>query len=446
MVSELSLASILSLIKSQFWPTLIDWWWLFLIVECLWMLEVAKFLWYHWRKDIYEEKENKRILLEIRIPEEVLEPVKAMETVITGFWQMYKFPNWYEKWWNGEDPTGFTLEIAAIDGTPHFYVRTLKRVRLIFEAHIYSQYPQAEIFEVEDYTKNVPQDIPNAEWDMWGTEYKNLKHWAYPIRTYIEFETGREEEEKRIDPIASLLEAMALLKPGEQIWVQIRCLPALDEYVAWHDSAKKLRDKLAWRKVDSGKSKPMLLEAAEILLTGKVPESPKEEKESFIPMEMKVTPGEKEIIGAIERKIGKLGFLCNMRYIYLAKRDVMFRPNNRLAMSYFTNFVTENMNGLVPDSKTVTKVTQHWYDWFWLKKQRVYLRKRRLFRSYVHRIWVGWPHPTIRDPDQVGRRFILTAEEIASMYHFPGRIVAQAPTMARVEAKKGEPPSGLPVE
>ena len=447
MPSELSLSFFLSLPKTYFWVILNDWWWLFLIAECFWIGKIMLFLWYHWRKDIFDAKENDpRVLLEIKIPEEVLEQIKAMETVITGFWQIYSFPNWFEKWWQGKDPTGFTLEIAGIDGVPHFYIRTPKVYQPIFETHVYSQYPQAEISEVEDYAKNVPQDMPNAEWDFWGLEYKNLKHWGYPIKTYSEFETGKEEEEKRIDPIASLLEGMARLKPGEQIWVQIRCLPVLDEYLPWKDAAKKMRDKLARRNVSEGKTKPMLLEAAEILMTGKVTEAAPPEEKDFIPVEMKLTPGEKEVVGAVERKISKLGFLCNIKYIYLAKRDVMFKPNQRLAMSYFTNFVTDNMQALVPSADTITKIKQNWYDWFWFKKQRLFLRKRRLFRSYVNRIWVGWPHPCVSDPDKSGRRFILTAEEIASLYHFPGRMVASAPGLSRVEAKKGEPPSSLPVE
>jgi len=445
---EPSLTWFLSLLKSQFWPILNDWWWLFLIVECFWLSKAALFLWYQWRKEVFDAKENEpRVFLEIKIPEEVLEPIKAMETVITGFWQTYQFPNWYEKWWRGQDVTSFTLEIAGIDGVPHFYIRAPKKFQPVLETHIYSQYPLAEIFETEDYTKNVPQDMPNAEWDMWGTEYKNLKHWAYPIKTYIEFETGREDEEKRIDPISSLLEGMARLKPGEQIWVQFRLLPVLDEYVSWTPAGKQLRDKLARRDVKEAKPKPMFQEAAEILITGKVPEPPKEEKKDFIPVEMKLTPVEKEIMSGVERKIGKLGFLTNFRFIYLAKRDVMFKPNSRLAMSYFTNFITDNMQSLVPAADTITKVKRNWYDWFWFLKRRLYLKKRRMFRSYVKRLWIGYPNPCVKAPDQSGgRRFVLTPDEIASMYHFPGRMQAPAPTMPRVEAKKGEPPSSLPVD
>ncbi len=425
---------------------LFEWWWLFLVVDCVWIFKTALYIWYFWRKQVFDARLTP-LLLEIKIPEEVLEPVKAMETVITGFWQICSPPNWYEKWWEGQSSYSFTLEIAGIDGVPHFYVRmTDHRFRAIFESHIYSQYPTAEISEAEDYTKNVPQDIPNEQWELWGTEYCNLAHWAYPIKTYVEFETGREEEEKRIDPIASLLEGIAKLQKGEQAWIQIRCFPILPDLLDWKPAALKFRDKLAWRKVEDVKSKPMLQEAAEILLTGNVPELPKKEVESFIPMEMKLTPGEREVILALERKMGKLAFLCSMKWIYLAKRDVFFKPKARLIMSYFTNFVTDNMNGLVPLGATITKITKHWYDWFWFINRRLFVRKRRLFRASLHRIWTRWPADGFKTPaDKKQKRFVLNAEELASLYHFPGREAAAAPTMLRVEAKKGEPPSELPV-
>ena len=261
--------------RQDFLDTLGFWWWLFLIVDCFWILGVAKYFWYFWRKGVYD-KTNQMVILEVRIPAEVLEPIKAMETVITGFWQISSDPNWYEKWWEGQSGFSFCLEIASIDGIPHFYIRTEKRFIPMIEAQTYSQYPQAEISPVEDYTKNVPQDMPNKDWDCWGTTYRNVANWAYPIKTYEEFETGREDEEKRIDPIASLLEAMARLKPGEQQWVQLRCYPLLEEAVGWRKEAEKFRDKLARRESSEFKQRSLLRDFFDFLVLGKAPPAPPE--------------------------------------------------------------------------------------------------------------------------------------------------------------------------
>jgi len=409
------------------------WWWL--IIPSFFGKQLL-FYWLWWRKEKFDAT-VKRVLIEVRIPRESLKPIRAMETVMTGLWQLYGPPNWYEKWWKGEFILSYSFEIVAIDGVPHFYIRLPERYRTIAESHIYSQYPEAEISLVDDYTQNVPQDIPDKDWEMWGTDYKLTRPESYPIKTYPQFETEREtEEEKRIDPIAGLLEGMARLKSGEQIWVQIVATPTLDE-LPWVKDGEKLRDKLVRRK-EAPAPKPMIQELFDLVVMGQPPGAQKKEEDGEIPPEMKLTPGEKEVVAAVEKKIGKLGFITNVRYIYLARRDAFSSSNIRIAMSYFVNFVTENFNGIVPWGETITKVKQNWYDWFWFVKRRLYLKKRRIFRNYVLRENPKFP--------QEGGTFMLNTEELASIYHFPSRMVAPAPLVPRVEAKKGEAPSELPVE
>ena len=41
---------------------------------------------------------------------------------------------------------------------------------------------------------------------------------------------------------------------------------------------------------------------------------------------------------------------------------------------------------------------------------------------------------------------MLNIEELATMFHFPGRGVFPSGTMPRVETRKGEAPRGLPLE
>ena len=66
------------------------------------------------------------------------------------------------------------------------------------------------------------------------------------------------------------------------------------------------------------------------------------------------------------------------------------------------------------------------------------MRKRKLFRHYQKRLGPFFPRS--------GGTFILNTEELATLYHFPSRMAAPAPGVPRVEAKKGEAPSGLPME
>ncbi len=414
------------------WDIVKKWYW---IALPFFLWKYAVFYWIWWRQQIWDSKQS-NILLEIKIPKENPKPMRAMETVLSGLWQIHAPPNWIEKWWDGQFLLSYSFEVAAIDGVPHFLIRCPKTVKNIVESHIYSQFPEAEIFEVEDYTKKVPQNIPDGNWDFWATDYKLNRPNPYPIKTFRDFETEREaKEEKRIDPMSSLLETMAKLKKGEQLWVQIKAKPILDPDVSWVSQGKEIINNLVYR--DAPKKKKFFLwELIELVVSGP---SPKEEKpKESLPPEMKLTPGEKDVLTGIERKIGKLGYDVHIRYIYLGNKEAFFKPNLRLAMSYFTNFVTDNLNAPVPDSNTMTKVRKKWYDPFIFPKRRLYLKKRISFRKYVNRLSYYFPQP--------GGTFVLNTEELATIFHFPSKILSPASLLPRVEAKKGEAPIDLPTE
>jgi len=393
------LAPLLGLI----WEIIKKWYWLFLPFL---LFKPFLFYWLWWRQEIWNDKQ-KSILLEIKIPKEILKPMRAMESVFSGLWQIHTPANWIEKWWDGQELLSYSFEVAAIDGIPHFFVRCPPESRKLIESHINSQFPEAEIFEVEDYTQKVPQSIPDDNWDLWGTDYALKRDNAYPIKTYHDFETEREaKEEKRIDPMAALLEGMSRLKKGEQIWVQIRI-------------------------------KAILAEMIEFMISGGAP-AKEEKKTETLPPEMKLTPGEKEVVAGIEKKMGKLAYETFIRFIYLGEKKVFFKPNLRLPMSYFTNFVTDNLNAPIPCSPTITKVRRNWYDSFWFPQRRLYLKKRRTFRRFVTRLPYYFPQP--------GGTFVLNTEELATLYHFPSKVQTPASLLPRVEAKKGEAPLELPVE
>lgn len=414
-------------------PLLKDWWWLFFLLLAFHYLKET-FLW--WRQDIFTGKRPK-VLLEIKLPQEIERPIKVMENVFNNLWQIYDPPgNWIEKWIDGQYLLTLSCEIVSIDGTPHFYIRTPIIFRGLVESSIYSQYPEVEISEVPDYTNFVPSDIPNKEWDLFAFDYKfTNKNNAYPIRTYQQFfeEKPEMKEEKRLDPLAELLEGMGTFKKGEQLWVQIIIKPVTGEQADLAKEGKETVNKLV-KRPEKEKAEPILLQAAKILLTGKVPGEKKEERVS-IP-EMELTPGEKDIVRAIENKISKLWFVVNIRFLYLGKKDVFYKPRIRIPMAYFVSFSTQNLNGFRPIKETATKVYGH------MKKQRLYLRKRRMLRNYKLRLWPFYP----RSCSHIGGNFILNSEELASLFHFPGKIVAPSAALERIETKKGEPPSTLPIE
>lgn len=429
--------SSLNLFLLYFWEVIKAWWWI-LLPFLLW--KPLKFFWLWWRVELWLKTTYKPVLLEIKIPKEVVKPIRAMENVLAGIWQAtWEPPNWVEKWWEGQIQLGVSFEIVSIGGDIHFYIRCHQKYRDPIEANIYSQYPEAEISLADDYTKYVPQDIPNKDWELWGADYKFLKPDPYPILTYKKFETEHEAlEEKRVDPVAALLENLAKIKPGEQLWIQIGASSISENYVkSFHKQGEEIRDKLA-KRPEKPKQKSMIQEAAGILITGKPPgEEVKEE--AVFPPELRLTPGEREIVEGVENKIGKPVFKCNIRFIYLGKREVWFKPNLRLAFGFFANYFTSNMNALVPHGKTMTKVKKP-PPLSLLNKRRMYLRQRKIFRQYKERFDPYFPRdgrwPAV---------FILSIEEMASLFHFPSWRIAPTPGVPRVEARKGAPPE-LPIE
>ncbi len=62
--------------------------------------------------------------------------------------------------------------------------------------------------------------------------------------------------------------------------------------------------------------------------------------------------------------------------------------------------------------------------------ERTFEKKKKLYRQY-------------REREFMEKYVILNTEELATLYHLPG-INVKAPAVPRVDAKKGQPPMGLP--
>jgi hypothetical protein len=433
----------LSIIISTIWAIIKNWWWIFLP---LLLYRPFLFCWLWWRKEKWMFSQ-KKALLEIKMPKEVLKPLRAMEQVFSSIWgNVFDPADWWEKWVDGKGLDNIQLEILSLGGVPHFYIRCSKDRRNAIEASIYSQYPDAEISIADDYTKYVPRDVPNKDWELWGTDYELVKPDVFPLKTYSKFfeEKTEAKEEKRVDPVATLLEGMGKLGPGEQLWVQIDIIPITStgkeaeggyDFVA---EGRKVADKLA-KRPEKAQAKSILGGVADLLITGKPLEEEVEREEPLIPVEMKLTPGEREIVAGVEEKVAKRCFKSYIRFIYIAKRDVYFGGAKGIPFGFFNQFCTENLNTLKPWPRTITKIKRYPILDF-IRARRLFVRKRGLFFRYVSRFAPLFPKRAQKGV------FILNTEELATIFHFPGRMVAPAPFVPRVESKKGEAPPGLPME
>ena len=142
-------------------------------------------------------------------------------------------------------------------------------------------------------------------------------------------------------------------------------------------------------------------------------------------MMFRLSPGERDTVELIEKNIAKLGFRTTIRFLYISPHDMYSGVHVASMMGFFRQLNTLNLNSFKPDSSTAPSVD------YLLPKMRNFARKRRLLFNYKRR----YIKP---------RAYILNNEELATVYHFPGMVVA-APMAPRIGSKKGEPPPGLPV-
>lgn len=422
------------------WQFLKTWWWVF-APFILW--PHAKWFWRWWRSYKFDLT-VRRILLEIKMPPDVEKPIKAMETVFAGWWQMHDPPNFRETWLDGEYQLGFSLEIVSTEGQVHFYIRLPEESRRIIEPALYAQFPDAELTEVPDYVKAVPQNVPNREWRMWGATFRLAKSDVYPLRTYSHFFEEKEDirPEQRVDPVGSLVEAMSQLGEGEHLWIQFLLTPrALDE-TDLVERGKAEVNKLVHRVSETGKAPTIpvsedLRAATHMIFTGEDTErklTGAVEEPGLLAPELRLTAGEREVVAAIEEKINKHQFVTTARFIYLARTEKYLGVTKVLPFQYMQNFNTANLNFV--RALQTTKV--YTVKGFFLDERRRYIRRRRLFRLYSTRDSFYWPRG--------GGTFILNEEELASMFHFPSRVVFPSEVAPRVETRKGEAPRGLPLE
>lgn len=416
------------------------------VFEAVWWLVIPIGLWFiFWKVWLYyifvdRLRRLKWVLLEIRIPENIERTPKAMEQVFASFYQIYSFGlKLLEKYWEGKLTEDFiSCEIVGQGGEIKFYIRTLAMYRNLVESALYSQYPEIEIYEAEDYRKNWPRTLPNEIYDIAGTDFQLIKDDVYPIRTWEYFEEAKEE--KRLDPIAALAEVMSNLKNDEALWLQIFVRP-VDH--SWKKKAEPIVDKMLQRK----RAKPQSLADKIIVFLKNVvfapvrpPQWPEEAKKEEFPYVL-LSPGEQNILKGIENKIAKIGFETNIRFIYIDKKDSFTPMNVAATMATFNQFNTLDMNGFMPKLRTFTLTPAGFSplkgfiatNVKWIKRRIIWWRKRQLWDNYMKMRWSS------------GKKPILNIEELATLFHFPTRAV-KAPGIRAAGARKGEPPAGLPTE
>ncbi len=145
----------------------------------------------------------------------------------------------------------------------------------------------------------------------------------------------------------------------------------------------------------------------------------------------RLTKGQQEVLNAIERSLDKFGFDTGIRAIYLARGE-NFNPAQIAALTgALRQFNSNTLNGFRPNN--VTGYDFPWQDMF---GDKLIGLKKDMLEAYKLRSYFYPPY--IRKP------ILLTTEELATIFHFPGT-VSSTPTLQRMDSKKAEPPRDIPI-
>jgi hypothetical protein len=384
--------------------------WLFVVTP-----KTVRFYWLHYVQHQFTSGPMaKGVLLEIKLPREISKSPRAMELVFESLYFRPQMATKFLTHWRGHVRLWYSLEIVSNKDGLRFYIWCWERFRPQVEAAFYSQYPTIQVVDAPvDYAAAyVAYKGEAKKINCWGMAYKLSRPDVYPIRTYYDYELEKDPKvEHRNDPFVTLLEQLQSHEPYEQFWLQIMFQPEWTNN--WKDDIKT-----EIQKVYDNTKKPFT-------------DSAGNKQKGYAQLK----PMQFEIVRAMERATMKIGFAVSIRALYISEEAYntqnsqtisrIFVPMGSDSKDYF------NMIGLDTEKHT-SGFDYPWEYWFGRRPKRV----EALFNAWVARSAFAPPH--IEDS------FVLTTEELATIFHIPGAD-ARALGIKRIESStKGAPPN-LPI-
>ncbi len=356
-------------------------------------------------------------VLEVKLSEDITQGPYAMELVLRALYDTGEVDTPAHEW-RGNTKPWFSLELVSTEGAVRFYLWMRVKFKERIKAQLYAHYPTVQVVEVSDYTLEVPWD--SGEYDLWGIEQNLQKPDPYPLATYIEQGLTKPDlkEEFKSDPMVSLIEFFGSMGKGEHAWLQIiirghtKCYWSVEKY---HEHLK-LED---WTE-------------REVLELGK-----KFADQDDRPNYSRLPEGDKEAVKAMQNKLNKQIFDVGIRAIYIARKEDWkggIRQNGFPTMfrSFEHGSEGRGLNGLKPIFY-IGPFNVKWHDFLGIRRRML---KKKFYNGYVLRQYFYEPYKDLH--------IALNSEEIASIYHFPGK-VAHTPTLQRMPSRRSEAPANLPV-
>ncbi len=350
-----------------------------------------------------------RVLLEIRVPRHRTkegEPSQELDAQIAVAEQL--FTSLHSIYRGGLtnalfEQDSLSVEIAAYEGVIGWFVAVPLNLQSLVEKQIHAYYPDAEITPVPLY------NIFSREGYVAATSLALNRKSLYPVKTYKDIEA---------DPLASIVGALSKTSPDEGAAVQIMIAPTGNRWRAKGQAQARqyAQGRGGFGTGIGGKISGGIFKFGGELL-GAAMADPKKEANGRSQAEepKKLTQAQEELIEKLESKSSKVGFETVIRVVAAAGDRGVAEANLQNITRAFAQFTAPDLNGF---KEIVGPVST----------------QGKLVTRYV-----------FRDLDGAGRKFILNAEELASLWHPPTKAI-ETPHVRWLGAKAAPPPSNTPRE
>ncbi len=351
---------------------------------------------------------------EIKPPKENISSFYNAEQIFIQLHTFYDNFTFQEKYIEGRLIFRFALEIVSLGGKISYILRVPTKQRQMVEAAFYANYPTLEMTEIHDYLENFNYSPEDPNYELFGAEMLLTKNHSYPIRTWREFEglKGPEVSELVVDPLTPLFETMTKLSDEEFYGIQYILQPVAD--ASWKADAEAEIKKLVGEKEVLGPDGKKTKIAAD--MTG-------------------VDDIVKQQVSAIKSKLGKPAYEVKIRLLHVGTKQKFNKDAKKLVLSPFKIFSSANFNGFragygpKKDWRISPRLEAAYIKW-WVDR-----RKALLFKGFKGR------------SNYIGEnKYILNAEELATIFHFPITKTAVVQPVESLEIKKVQPPANLPIE
>ena len=331
--------------------------------------------------------------------EEWREEIKGMEQLLTSLASLKRVVPWWQHFFF--TPPHLIFEIANPSSSEEifFYLSVPKRFRESVEKQIHSFFPHAVVEKVPEYTIFSPAGKT-------ATATLSLKESAaLPLKTY---------KTLSVDPlneISNSLSKLDTVTEGASIQIVLAPAPAHWRKTSRHiaekmQEGKRLRDAHP-ESVAAKIGKGVLQGAGQVLLQQNAKEQ-KQVEEKHVAL----TPEEQELVKAIDGKASQAAFSVNIRLLTSAATEERAEEILAHLENAFSQFENPEINAL--RSRRAKRSKQIAYDY--------------IFRNFS-------PETSI----------LLSAEELASIFHFPIS-TTETPKIKWLKAGSAPPPINIPKE